>query len=73
MCILPMLERGEGVQEVIAAMTLDVYITNVREGEGVQEVIAAMTLYVYITNVREGGGSPGGYSCNDPVCVYYQC
>ena len=51
MCILPMLERGEGVQEVIAAMTL----------------------YVYITNVREGGGSPGGYRCNDPVCVYYQC
>ena len=53
MCILPMLERGEGVQEVIAAMTLYVY--------------------VYITNVREGGGSPGGYSSNVPVCVYYQC
>ena len=28
MCILPMLERGEGVQEVIAAMSLYVYITN---------------------------------------------
>ena len=66
-----MSERGEGVQEVIAAMTLYVYITNVREG--VQEVIAAMTLYEYITNVREGGGCPGGYSCNDPVCVYCQC
>ena len=48
MCILPMLERGEGV-------------------------IAAMTLYVYITNIREGRGRLRGYSCNDPVGVYYQC